>query len=92
MLGRCCIAVMIFAQIVRSPRPDGDPIDSAMVLGHAVKEKGSRASDVQAYLSGVTNYPGVTGPIAVGKTGDAQVAWGMGVYKSGKLVPISERK
>ena len=66
--------------------------DSAMVLGHAVKEKGGRASDVQAYLSGVTNYPGVTGPIAVGKTGDAQVAWGMGVYKSGKLVPISERK
>lgn len=32
MLGRCCIAVVIFAQIVGSPRPDGDPIDSAMVL------------------------------------------------------------
>jgi branched-chain amino acid transport system substrate-binding protein len=66
--------------------------DTAMVLGHALKEKGSRPADVQAYLSTVTDYSGVTGRIALDKAGDAQVAWGIGVYRNGKLVPVSERK
>ena len=66
--------------------------DSAMVLGHALKETGSRPENLQAYLSTVRDYRGVTGPIAVDGAGDAQVAWGIGVYKNGKLVPIGERK
>lgn len=66
--------------------------DSAMLLGHALKEKGSRPAEVQAYLNTVRDYPGVTGPITLDKAGDAQVVWDVGVYKSGKLVPVSERK
>jgi branched-chain amino acid transport system substrate-binding protein len=66
--------------------------DSAMLLGQAIKAKGSRPADVQAYLSTVKDYPGVTGWITVDKAGDAQVAWGIGVYKGGKLVPLGEGK
>jgi hypothetical protein len=63
--------------------------DSAMVLGHAIKEKGSRPKDIQAYLNTVTNYKGVTGKIAFDKSGDSKVNWGIGIYKNGKLVPIT---
>jgi ABC-type branched-subunit amino acid transport system substrate-binding protein len=66
--------------------------DTAMVLGYALKENRSRPEDVQACLSKLRNHPGVTGSITFDRAGDAQVPWGIGVYKSGKLVPVTERE
>jgi branched-chain amino acid transport system substrate-binding protein len=66
--------------------------DSAMLVGHALREQGSRPADVQAYLKTLKDYPGVTGRITVDRSGDASVAWGIGVYRNGKLVPIDEGK
>ena len=66
--------------------------DSAMLIGHAIKAKGSSPADVEAYLKTVKNYPGVTGTITFDKAGDAEVAWGTGVYRNGKLVSLKEKK
>jgi branched-chain amino acid transport system substrate-binding protein len=62
--------------------------DSAMLVGRALKEKGSRPADVHTYLNRVRNYPGVTGSITIDKAGDARVTWEIGIYAGGKLVPI----
>jgi branched-chain amino acid transport system substrate-binding protein len=66
--------------------------DSAMLIGHAIKEKGSSPAEVEAYLKMVKNYLGVTGTITFDKAGDAEVSWGIGVYRNGKLVPLEEKK
>jgi branched-chain amino acid transport system substrate-binding protein len=66
--------------------------DSAMLIGHAIKERGSSPADVEAYLKTVRNYPGVTGSITIDKAGDAEVAWDIGIYRNGKLIPIEQVK
>ncbi len=60
--------------------------DGAMLIGDALKHTGGRAAGVQAYLTNVTDYAGVTGPIAFDEAGDAAVKWDVCVYRSGKLV------
>jgi ABC-type branched-subunit amino acid transport system substrate-binding protein len=64
--------------------------DGAMLVGHALKSKGTRTTDVQAYLRNVKDYLGVTGSITFDEAGDTGVKWGVGVYRNGKLVPIQE--
>jgi branched-chain amino acid transport system substrate-binding protein len=66
--------------------------DSAMLVGHALKEQGSDPADVQTYLKTIKDYPGVTGRTTVDRAGDANVAWDIGIYRNGKLVPIGEKK
>ena len=62
--------------------------DGAMLLGNALREKGTDVADVQAYFRKVAGYPGVTGSLTLDKSGDAKVSWAVGVYKGGKLVPV----
>ena len=45
-----------------------------------------------AGMKTVKNDPGVTGRITIDGAGDAKVAWGIGIYTNGKLVPIGEKK
>jgi branched-chain amino acid transport system substrate-binding protein len=66
--------------------------DSAMLVGRALKERGTSIESVQDYLETVKDYSGVTGLITLDDEGDAEVKWEIGVYQDGTLTPISKRK
>jgi len=66
--------------------------DGAMLVGRALKERGTSISSVQDYLETVKDYSGVTGLITLDDEGDAKVKWEVGVYENGTLTPISKGK
>lgn len=71
--------------------PGYDPcffFDAAMILADGLKHCGNNIEKLKTYLSNVTNYQGITGPITIEKDGDAKVDMVIGVFQDGKRLPV----